>query len=97
MIDALCVFPDASLNVNSAFEGEPTPAACAAVAARNAEPITKANVRGLLFSIKSASYRANRLPSQAVFRKKCKNFSACEIGACGHQSEVDFGRSARTA
>src|ERR1043166_2511671 len=88
MTDAVWVFPDASLKVNSVFEDPATPAAWATLAARKAEATTKPSVWGPFRPIKSASYRADRLPAQAVFRKKMRNLSGLRNCAVARDEAV---------
>src|SRR5205085_8991161 len=62
------VFPSASLKMNRDFADSTSwPLAAVAKSKLHAEIAMKLGARGVVFGIKSATYQADRLPSQPVF------------------------------
>src|ERR1700736_603516 len=62
------VFPSASLKINRDFaDATSWPGAAVAKRTLHAEIAMKQGARGLVFGIKSATYRAESLPAQPIF------------------------------
>ena len=67
-ISAESLFPSASLKMNRDFADSTSwPWAAVAKSKQKAEIAMKQGARGVVFGIKSATYQADRLPSQPVF------------------------------
>src|SRR3979411_1135616 len=74
-ISAESVFPSASLKMNRDFADSTSwPWAAVAKSKLHAEIAMKQGARGVVFGIKSATYRAESLPAQPVFDEFFKFF-----------------------